>query len=101
MLKRNCWEVKRCGREEGGKNVESHGVCPAATQECLDGLNNGKNGGRSCWVVEDTNCASCSGMYADPCATRISTCLKCEFFEIVAVEESESYISTMVLREVV
>ena len=25
----NCWESKRCGREEGGQNAAKLGICPA------------------------------------------------------------------------
>ena len=28
----NCWEVKKCGREPGGKSVATLGVCPAASE---------------------------------------------------------------------
>ena len=29
VKKRSCWEFMRCGREEGGENVDKFGVCPA------------------------------------------------------------------------
>jgi hypothetical protein len=46
----NCWEVKDCGREPNGKNVHLDGVCPVSVEFRLNGIHNGKNGGRCCWV---------------------------------------------------
>jgi hypothetical protein len=48
-MKMNCWQVKKCGREPGGGNEAQLGVCPAATETALQGVNGGKNGGRACW----------------------------------------------------
>ena len=31
IMKKNCWEYKKCGREVGGAKVKDLGVCPAAT----------------------------------------------------------------------
>jgi hypothetical protein len=31
----------KCGREPGGPNASESGVCPAATQTHLDGINGG------------------------------------------------------------
>ena len=28
MKKRNCWEVKQCGREPGGTHEKDLGICP-------------------------------------------------------------------------
>ena len=47
----NCWEVKGCGREPGGRNTALLGVCSAAIDERANGIHDGKNGGRCCWVV--------------------------------------------------
>ncbi len=80
----NCWEVQECGKESGGKNVESSGVCPAATETRLDGQNRGRNGGRSCWVVAGT---LCNGAVQGAFATKLVSCSECEFFRQVAREE--------------
>ncbi|MDH4164450.1 MAG: hypothetical protein OEW15_17440 [Nitrospirota bacterium] len=32
------------------------GLCPAAAEEALDGVHDGTNAGRSCWVVAGTLC---------------------------------------------
>ena len=41
----NCWEFMKCGREEGGKNVEQFGICPAFPDN-----------GNSCAKVKGTFC---------------------------------------------
>ncbi len=50
--KLNCWEWKQCGREPGGVNVASLGICPASTEMKMNGVHGGKNGGRTCWIVK-------------------------------------------------
>ncbi|MBI4864077.1 MAG: helix-turn-helix transcriptional regulator, partial [Candidatus Riflebacteria bacterium] len=37
----NCWEKLACGREPGGRAVDSHGPCPAAVDRTADGVNSG------------------------------------------------------------
>jgi hypothetical protein len=56
MPKKNCWEVKQCGREPGGSKTADMGVCPAAADSSSDGVNGGKNGGRICWALAGTFC---------------------------------------------
>ncbi len=50
--KLNCWEFKECGREPNGKNVSLYGVCPVAIESRLDGVHDGRNGGRCCWLAK-------------------------------------------------
>ena len=88
----NCWEVKECGKEPGGKNAESSGVCPAAVESRLDGKNHGRNAGRSCWVVAGT---MCEGVVQGAFATKLVSCSKCEFFRQVAREERPDAVSTV------
>ncbi len=76
----NCWEYMKCGREPGGEQCEDKGVCPAAIEERLDGLNGGVNGGRACWGVDDTDCLE----KIDAEHTR---CLDCPFFHLVEDEQ--------------
>ncbi|XCN75301.1 MAG: two-CW domain-containing protein [Candidatus Electrothrix aestuarii] len=76
----NCWEFKKCGREPGGKNVSKHGVCPAAAESRADGIHQGKNGGRCCWIISDSYCkinknGGLTGKFLD--------CRRCEFYAIV------------------
>ena len=82
--RKNCWEVKQCGREPGGKHVVELGVCPAASVSRFDGHNGGTNSGRYCWRVAGTLCAGeVQGMFAE----KALTCCKCEFFLQVVEEE--------------
>jgi hypothetical protein len=76
----NCWEFMHCGREPGGSKVDELGLCPAATDTFYDGINNGKNGGRICWVVAGSmGCIKREGTSAKK---RVS-CTTCEFFLLV------------------
>ena len=85
---KNCWQVKDCGREPGGRNERELGVCPAAVSRAFSGMNRGENGGRICWGVAGTLCdGNIQGMFA----TKIDTCLKCEFFKRVAEEEGDEF----------
>jgi hypothetical protein len=92
----NCWEFKKCGREPGGKRVLEHGVCPASTDETKNLKNNGKNGGRICWMVSGTFCEyKCDALYAD----KDGTCLNCDFYQKIQKEhESKEFFSW--IREV-
>jgi len=81
----NCWEFMKCGREPGGINSESEGVCPTASNALLDKTNNGKNGGRICWYVDGTNCMKkISGEFID----RFEYCQKCSFYLLVQKQEN-------------
>lgn len=90
MVKENCWEFKKCGREKGGAKVNELGECPVVNHSSADGLNGGLNGGRICWVITGTFCgAKVQGVYAE----KIDNCMKCEFFQKVESEEtSEDFI---------
>jgi|SRR3989339_480201 len=84
MATENCWEFMRCGREPGGTRVSELGVCPAAIRKECDGLNRGVNAGRICWAVAGT---LCDGKVAGKFATKIRTCMNCEFYCKVVREE--------------
>ena len=87
-MKQNCWEFKRCGREPGGAKASELGICPAATESCLNGTNSGKNGGRACWAIAGTLCgAKVQGEYA----TKLATCLACDFYQVVGSEEGPNH----------
>lgn len=58
IIKVNCWEYKKCNKEINGLNVDAHGICPAATETCLNGEHDGQNAGRTCWIVAGTLCDS-------------------------------------------
>ena len=95
MTKQNCWEYKNCGREEGGRNVDSSGICPAATELRADKLNNGINGGRACWAVKNT---LCNDALQKVFAIKLAKCLKCDFYLMVSEEEPDwNYCDTKTL----
>ena len=83
----NCWEVKKCGREIGGSKVAELGVCPAATETKLNGINNGKNGGRSCWALAGT---LCGGVVQGTFANKLSNCMICDFYRQVISDEGRN-----------
>ena len=85
--RKNCWEYLRCGREPGGKNVNEHGICPAATAVRFDGVNGGRFGGRFCWIVSGT---ICNGDQQGIFAKKLGDCLKCPFFLEVEKQEGRS-----------
>lgn len=95
MKKLNCWEFKKCGREPGGENASSLGVCPAATRIILKGINCGTNSGRVCWVVAGTMCGGdVQGTFAQKCAS----CEQCDFYLLVQEEEGDNFVPIEVLR---
>lgn len=86
--KLNCWEYMQCGREPGGSNALTKGVCPASTSENLDGVNFGKKGGRICWLVAGT---FCDGKIQGTFAEKKESCRECSFYkEIQAAEVNTS-----------
>ena len=88
MQKLNCWEFKSCGREPGGANAGAMGVCPAASQEPLEGANHGKFAGRMCWVVAGTFCqGKVQGMFG----SKVLDCTRCDFLMSVKNEEGEEF----------
>ncbi|WP_339136909.1 MAG: hypothetical protein WGN25_03155 [Candidatus Electrothrix sp. GW3-4] len=77
----NCWEFKDCGREPNGKNIALYGICPVTTESSVDGIHNGKNGGRCCWAIipyqstiENNLGFCCGGLFE---------CIKCDFYKLV------------------
>jgi hypothetical protein len=81
--KLNCWEFKGCGREPGGEKVSLYGICTAAIDEGADGIHNGKNGGRCCWVVATTDSAEGTlGCYFG----EFIKCRECDFYKIVKAD---------------
>lgn len=82
--KKNCWDVKDCGRTEGGAKASELGVCPASTDTSCDGINGGKNAGRICWSVSGT---LCEGEVQGTFGQKLSSCLECDFFNKVKAEE--------------
>jgi len=80
----NCWQFKKCGREPGGKDALQSGICPVALETEADGLHNGENGGRCCWVLTDS---ACQENPHDLCLETIRKCRECDFY--LFIEKSE------------
>ena len=88
-MSKNCWEVKNCGREPNGSKVADMGVCPAATDKAYNGVNHGLNGGRACWVVTGT---LCGGEVQGTFAQKTLSCMSCDFFTQVRLEEGAGFV---------
>jgi hypothetical protein len=86
VLRQNCWEHKKCGRNQGGDKVAEMGVCPAATQTSANGCNNGTNAGRICWAIAGT---FCSGKARGTYACNLISCVTCDFYKKVKKEEAD------------
>jgi hypothetical protein len=94
--KLNCWEFKQCGRQPGGPKVSELGLCPATTEEKLDGAHDGTNAGRSCWVVAGT---FCKGQVQGSFAQKFKNCEICDFYQAVRKEENPHFqYSAMLLK---
>lgn len=87
-MKQNCWEFKQCGRELEGKAVSELGTCSAATEERMDGIHGGKNGGRTCWAVAGT---LCGGEVQGTFAQKMLSCKACDFYRLVKEDEGSTY----------
>ena len=88
-MAKNCWEVKNCGRQPGGDNVASMGVCPAASDSSADGLNHGSMGGRICWAIGGT---FCGGKVQGTFAEKKLSCLSCDVMKMVRQEEDAAFV---------
>ncbi|MCI5160775.1 MAG: hypothetical protein D3917_01870 [Candidatus Electrothrix sp. AX5] len=77
----NCWEFKECGREPGGINVSARGICPVTVEHDLNGIHDGKNGGRCCWIF------SCGAEELKNFEKKIAGCSKCDFYNSAKASE--------------
>ena len=82
--KQNCWEFKKCGREFLGAKVDELGICPAATENRLNGAHGGVDAGRACWVVVET---FCDDKVQGTFSRKSTTCQDCDFYKLVVDEE--------------
>ena len=87
-MKQNCWEFHKCGREADGEKVEEIGVCPVAEEQRCDGVNDGLNGGRCCWVIAGS---FCDGEVQGTYAKKMLSCMACDFYKKVIREEGDEY----------
>ena len=63
---KSCWEIKNCGRQEGGAKVHEMGVCPAYPDH-----------GRECWFIAGT---MCGGAVQGTFAEKLGNCASCDFY---------------------
>lgn len=94
MKKTNCWEHNTCGREPGGANIHELGVCPASTEQRLDGINEGENAGRACWAITGT---FCNGGVEGRFAAKVESCLQCDFYQKVCREQNSNFQGTAII----
>ena len=76
--------MKKCGRQLGGEKTGDLGICPAASDSTVDGVNNGNNGGRICWAIAGT---FCGGKVQGDFAQKSVSCMSCEVFKKIKSEE--------------
>jgi len=94
LSKINCWEFKNCGREPNGSKINELGVCPSSTEIALDGVHDGKNAGRACWVVGGT---ICQGKIQGTFAQKYINCVECDFYQTVKEEEGNDMEMSIVI----
>ena len=66
--KMNCWEYKKCGREEGGENADELGVCPAYPDHgthCAHVAGTFCDGEVQGTFAQKTDCRYCSFFYSN------------------------------------
>lgn len=97
MKKMNCWEHKKCGREPGGIKVHGLGVCPASSEERLDGTHGGKNAGRACWIIAGS---MCGGKIQGTFAQKYGNCVICDFFNKIKQEEGADFTLSSTLLKI-
>lgn len=85
--KLNCWEFMKCGRGPNGNKVPELGLCPSASNQDADSINDGTNGGRICWAIAGS---FCQGHIEGTFAREIPSCMVCEFYDHVLKEEGKS-----------
>ncbi|MHC4583702.1 MAG: two-CW domain-containing protein [Planctomycetota bacterium] len=86
----NCWEFKKCGRQNGGQKATELGVCPAATETEHDSKNGGTNAGRYCWKVAGT---LCGGKVQGSFASKAVSCMACDFLKQVQRDQGSEFIT--------
>lgn len=89
MSQQNCWEFKKCGREENGPKASELGICVASSETRVNGVHNGKNGGRACWAVAGT---LCKGARQGDAEAKAKNCMQCAFYLAVKREESKNFL---------
>ncbi len=71
-MKINCWEFMRCGYEED---------CRVWFARKFNGVHEGTNGGRVCWLIKQNVCGF----------KKHDDCKKCDFYRLVMKEEGMEF----------
>lgn len=71
-------------------------VCPTVSESKLNGVHNGSQAGRACWVVAGT---FCNGDVQGKFAQKYNTCMKCDFYQKVLEEEGPKFEITLTLMK--
>ena len=90
----NCWEYKKCGHGPGGDINRL--ICPTVLESRLDGVHNGEQAGRACWVIAGTYC---DGGVQGKFAKKYNTCMNCDFYQKVLEEEGHKFEITLSLMK--
>jgi hypothetical protein len=88
----NCWEFMGCSGLQMSRRVlpfKRSVVCPAALENTFDGLYGGKNAGRACWMVSNTQC---NGTVQKTFEQKCKTCLSCDFYRLTMEDEEDTFI---------
>lgn len=72
------------------------GVCPASIEMRTDGVNDGDCAGRACWAVTGT---FCEGQVGGKFANKVTTCLHCDFYKLVCLEQGENFQGTAIILD--
>ena len=91
----NCWEFKKCGYGPNGNKYKSN-MCPTVSETRLDGVHDGDQAGRACWVVAGT---FCNGTVQGKFAQKYNTCMNCDFYQKVLEEEGHKFQITLILMK--
>ena len=87
--KLNCWQFMGCLLQKNEEMFRGQGEsykCPVLSEEKFDGIHEGINGGRVCWIVSNTFCCgTMQGTYDE----KYQSCLSCDFYRLVAEEEED------------
>ncbi|MBW1827057.1 MAG: hypothetical protein JRI78_08720 [Deltaproteobacteria bacterium] len=75
--------------------MSEYGICPAARDTSLDGMNQGKSGGRACWAISGT---LCEGKVQGTFAVKLSDCKQCSFFKLVLMQQGGKLQDTREIR---
>ena len=87
ISKLNCWQFMGC-RKQIKKDPSSCSTntcpCPASIERSFDGVHGGKNAGRICWLVLQTQCY---GSVQKTYEQKYQICPGCDFYRLVIDEE--------------